>query len=91
MQFEINRALSRDASLVCDNTLIVSDTNREAFVAGHRDAGREARLVPVQNRSEAFRWLRETIKDGDTVILENDLPDLYERSAGVFWKTGAAL
>jgi UDP-N-acetylmuramoyl-tripeptide--D-alanyl-D-alanine ligase len=89
MQFEVNRALSRDASLVCDNTLIVTDTNREAFIAGHRDAGREARLVPVTNRSEAFRWLRETLKEGDAIILENDLPDLYEHSAGVFWKADA--
>jgi UDP-N-acetylmuramoyl-tripeptide--D-alanyl-D-alanine ligase len=89
-QFDVNRALSREASLVCDNTLIVADTNREAFVAGHREEGREARLVPVTNRTEAFRWLRETLKDGDAIILENDLPDLYERTAGVFWKTGAA-
>jgi UDP-N-acetylmuramoyl-tripeptide--D-alanyl-D-alanine ligase len=89
-QFDVNRALSREASLVCDNTIIVADTNREAFVAGHRDEGREARLVPVTNRTEAFRWLRETVKDGDAIILENDLPDLYERTAGVFWKDGAA-
>jgi UDP-N-acetylmuramoyl-tripeptide--D-alanyl-D-alanine ligase len=89
-QFDVNRALSREASLVCDNTLIVADTNREAFVAGHRDEGREARLVPVTNRTEAFRWLRETVKDGDAIILENDLPDLYERTAGVFWKADAA-
>ena len=89
-QFDVNRTLSREASLVCDNTLIVADTNREAFAAGHRDEGREARLVPVTNRTEAFRWLRETVKDGDAIILENDLPDLYERTAGVFWKAGAA-
>jgi UDP-N-acetylmuramoyl-tripeptide--D-alanyl-D-alanine ligase len=90
MQFDVNRALSREASLVCDNTLIVAETNRDAFVAGHREEGREARLVPVTNRAEAFRWLRETLKDGDAIILENDLPDLYERSAGVFWKADAA-
>jgi UDP-N-acetylmuramoyl-tripeptide--D-alanyl-D-alanine ligase len=89
-QFDVNRALSREASLVCDNTLIVADTNRDAFVAGHRDEGREARLVAVTNRTEAFRWLRETVKDGDAIILENDLPDLYERTAGVFWKAGEA-
>lgn len=86
-QFEVNRALSREAAVVCDNTLVVAETNREAFVAGHRDAGREARLVPVASRAEAFRWLRETVRDGDAVILENDLPDLYERTAGVFWGT----
>jgi len=90
LQFEVNRALSREASLVCDNTLIVADTNREAFIAGHRDAGREARLVTVINRTDAFRWLRETLHEGDAIILENDLPDLYERSAGVFWKAGTA-
>jgi UDP-N-acetylmuramoyl-tripeptide--D-alanyl-D-alanine ligase len=90
MQFDVNRALSREASLICDNTLIVAETNREAFAAGHRDEGREARLVPVMNRSEAFRWLRETLKEGDAIILENDLPDLYERSVGVFWKADEA-
>ena len=89
MQFDVNRALSREASLVCDNTLIVAETNREAFVAGHRDEGREARLVPVANRTDAFRWLKETLKEGDAIILENDLPDLYEHTAGIFWKAGA--
>jgi UDP-N-acetylmuramoyl-tripeptide--D-alanyl-D-alanine ligase len=85
-QFDVNRALSREAAAVCDSTLVVAEANREAFIAGHRDAGREARLVPVPSRSEAFRWLRHRLKEGDAVILENDLPDLYERSAGVFWK-----
>jgi UDP-N-acetylmuramoyl-tripeptide--D-alanyl-D-alanine ligase len=85
-QFEINRSLSREAAAICDNTLVVADANREAFIAGHRDAGREARLVVVPNRTEAFRWIGEMAKDGDAVILENDLPDLYERHAGLFWR-----
>ncbi len=66
-------------------TVVVSETNRQAFVEGHREAGREERLVVVPNRTEAFRWLHEHLHDGDAVILENDLPDLYERTAGVFW------
>ena len=85
-QFDVNRALSREASAVCDNTVVVADMNRDAFIAGHRDAGREARLVTVPNRTEAFRWIRDTVQEGDAVILENDLPDLYERSAGLFWR-----
>jgi hypothetical protein len=78
--------LSREAAMVCDNTIVVSDTNRAAFVAGHDDAGRAPRLIPVANRADAFRWINDTVHDGDAVILENDLPDLYERSAGLFWK-----
>lgn len=85
-QFDVNRALSREASAVCDHTVVVAPTNREAFVVGHRDAGREPRLVTVANRTEAFAWIKANIAEGDLVILENDLPDLYERTAGVFWK-----
>jgi UDP-N-acetylmuramoyl-tripeptide--D-alanyl-D-alanine ligase len=89
-QASVNRALSREAAAVCDRTVVVSDTNRAAFVDGHRDAGRDDRLVTVANRTEAFRWLHEQLHDGDVVILENDLPDLYERSAGVFWPARGA-
>lgn len=84
-QASVNRALSREAAGVCDRTIVVSGTNRAAFVDGHRDAGREDRLIAVANRTDAFRWLRENLVEGDTVVLENDLPDLYERTAGVFW------
>lgn len=83
-QADVNRALSRDAAAACDTTLIVGATNREAFAAGHRDAGRDSRLIPVAGRTEAFRWLTETLQPGDLVILENDLPDLYEKT-GIFF------
>lgn len=88
-QGPVNRTLSREAAAVCDVTLVVSETNRHAFVEGHRDAAREDRLVTVSNRTEAFLWLHEHLHEGDIVILENDLPDLYERTAGVFWPASA--
>jgi UDP-N-acetylmuramoyl-tripeptide--D-alanyl-D-alanine ligase len=83
-QYDVNRALSREAALVCDRTLVVAETNRSAFAAGHHDAGHDERLVAVAGRTEAFRWLNENLQDGDLVILENDLPDLYERQSGLF-------
>jgi len=84
-QAQVNRTLSREAATVCDSTLVVSDTNRDAFAAGHKDAGRSDRLVAVAGRKEAFEWLKAHVSAGDAVILENDLPDLYERATGVFW------
>jgi UDP-N-acetylmuramoyl-tripeptide--D-alanyl-D-alanine ligase len=84
-QFEVNRTLAREAAAVCETTMIVAETNREAFAAGFRDAGREARLVAVPGRADAFRWIGDHVQEGDLVILENDLPDLYERSVGLFW------
>jgi len=87
-QFDVNRALSKEAAAVCDQTIVVAETNRAAFVAGHRDAGREDRLVTVAGRSDAFKWLGDHLKEGDAIILENDLPDLYERATGLFWSAG---
>jgi UDP-N-acetylmuramoyl-tripeptide--D-alanyl-D-alanine ligase len=83
----VNRTLAAEAAGVVDHTLIVTETNREAFVAGHRDAGKNDGLVPLAGRREAFEWMKEHVAAGDLVILENDLPDLYERAAGVFWRT----
>ncbi len=84
-QAAVNAQLSKEAAAVCDHTLVVSETNRAAFIDGHRAVGREDRLVTVASRSEAFRWLREHVAEGGLVVLENDLPDLYEHADGVFW------
>lgn len=84
-QFAVNRALAVEAATVCETTVVVAATNREAFVKGHRDVGREEQLVTVRGRAEAFRWLKENATPGDLVILENDLPDLYEKQVGLFW------
>jgi len=86
-QFSVNKVLAYEASTICDRTVVVSQTNREAFIEGCREAGREDRLIPVANRTEAFRWIRDTAEKGDVVILENDLPDLYEHVSGFFWPT----
>lgn len=85
-QADVNAALSRAAAGVCDRTLVVGETNRAAFVQGHRDAGHADRLVPVAGRAEAFRWIADHVAEGDLVVLENDLPDLYEHVDGFFWR-----
>lgn len=87
-QREVNATLSREAAAVCDYTLVVGDTNRAAFEEGHRAAGRSDRLVIVTSRTAAFRWIGQHVKAGDLVVLENDLPDLYEHTEGFFWGGG---
>jgi hypothetical protein len=44
----------------------------------------------MANRADAFAWLKAHVQSGDLVILENDLPDLYEQTAGVFWREQVA-
>lgn len=84
-QSQVNRALSAEAAVVCDVTIVVSNTNRAAFEAGHADQGCSDQLVAVAGRAEAFRWIEQNVTAGDLVVLENDLPDLYEHSDGLFF------
>ncbi len=84
-QHEVNKGLAAEAARLCEQTLIVSETNRAAFAEAFREASREDRLVAMANRTDAFKWLHAQLVEGDVVILENDLPDLYETTAGVFW------
>jgi UDP-N-acetylmuramoyl-tripeptide--D-alanyl-D-alanine ligase len=35
-------------------------------------------VIPCQNFAGAQAWLSANLRPGDTVLLENDLPDLYE-------------
>lgn len=88
-QHEVNKALAAEAARVCDRTLIVSETNRAAFVEAFHEAKQNDRLVAMANRTDAFKWLHAQLVEGDVVILENDLPDLYETTAGVFWPAQA--
>lgn len=85
-QYGVNRMLAKESAAICDRTIVVSEVNQRAFSAGYGDAGREAQLICAANRTEAFRWVRETVKAGDVVLLENDLPDLYEGSGSLFWR-----
>ena len=59
-----------------------------------QDLSAEERKKRQQMSREGIRnlnlyWLKEMVKEGDAVILENDLPDLYEHTAGVFWRDEA--
>jgi len=35
-------------------------------------------IITAEHRSEAFEKLATVMENGDAVLIENDLPDLYE-------------
>lgn len=79
MQFEENHKAASAAATVCDLVLIVGLTNREALSDGLIAAGfKTEAIVFCITRAEAFLKLNETLRNGDLVLIENDLPDLYE-------------
>jgi len=78
-QFEENKDCAKVAAAFCDLVIVVSTPNREALVAGLKEGGLvEDSIKVVDTREEAFAILASEQMPGDVILIENDLPDLYE-------------
>lgn len=79
-QFEENKKAAQIAASICDMVAIVGTTNRQALMDGLSQGGMPAeKIKEFDKMSEAFSFLgHDYCQDGDTVLIENDLPDLYE-------------
>ncbi len=51
----------------------------EKLTKGFVETNREGTVIPCSNLAAAQRWLNENLKAEDIVLMENDLPDLYEK------------
>ncbi len=77
-QFEENRRFGAAVAAVATDLLIVGRTNRRALAAGVASVADSATSVQLLgDRHRAVEWVKEHVKDGDTVLYENDLPDHY--------------
>lgn len=78
-QEALNRELGRQMAEACDIAIVVNRTNREALTAGLRDKGfAEAQTQVVDSLGEAQAFLSKTLRVGDVVLYENDLPDSFK-------------
>jgi UDP-N-acetylmuramoyl-tripeptide--D-alanyl-D-alanine ligase len=78
-QFEQNKNLARMAASSCDLFFLVGHINREAILAGLKEAAfPQTKIIMADTRDEAFRLLGEHQKKGDLILIENDLGDLHE-------------
>jgi UDP-N-acetylmuramoyl-tripeptide--D-alanyl-D-alanine ligase len=76
-----NRQVALKAAAICDLAIIVGDTNKAALKAGLIEGGLSPdKLMEFPNRDEALAYLTspEHRQAKDTILIENDLPDLYE-------------
>ena len=70
-----NAAFATRVGEVATDLVVVGRTNRRALVAGARSS--DVAVIVVPNRNAAVAWVRSTLRRGDTVLYENDLPDHY--------------
>lgn len=74
-----HRKIGQYAGEVCDTALIVLPSRIPSFMEGFRKTGHDKPLIEVASFQEASAWLDKNRQSGDVVLIENDLPDLYER------------
>lgn len=70
-------AIGTYAAQHADVVLVVAPQRIPTFVQALRNAG-HTNLHEMPNLKAALAWLRTNGMEGDVVLLENDLPDLYE-------------
>lgn len=76
-----NEKAAKYAAKICDVVLVVGETNKKALLKGLEEGGMaEDKRLYCKNRTEAFAVLKTLAEAGDSVLIENDLPDWYEAS-----------
>lgn len=76
---EAHHSIGQHAGKICDLALVVAPQRIPSFVAGFEATGKGAQLVPMENFAQASSWIEANAQEGDVILLENDLPDIYER------------
>jgi UDP-N-acetylmuramoyl-tripeptide--D-alanyl-D-alanine ligase len=78
-QHEENVKVAQNAGRFCDIAIVVGDLNRKALVEGLKEGGMSSdNIIEVPLRDKALEILASKVQSGDLVLIENDLPDLYE-------------
>ena len=73
-----NQNLGRYAARVCTDIVLVGAEQTRPIQIGIREAGfDENHLFIFETRDEAIQWFQRELKEGDTVLFLNDLPDTY--------------
>lgn len=74
-----NEKVAVEAAPILNLAIIVGETNREALTRGLKSGGLSPEAIKtVSHRDAGFELLKSLQKEGDAILVENDLTDLYE-------------
>jgi len=78
-QEELNREFGRHIARNVDLAVVVGHYNRRAIIDGinSEEALPEDAVVTVDTFNEAMQYLNPRLRKGDTILIENDLPDTF--------------
>lgn len=76
---DAHQRIGEYAGEVCDVAIIVNGKRIPSFIDGFKKTGGDKQMHEVSTFSDAQKWIAKNKQDGDIILVENDLPDLYER------------
>jgi UDP-N-acetylmuramoyl-tripeptide--D-alanyl-D-alanine ligase len=76
---EEHRKIGELAANQVDLLLAVLPDRIKALTAAYASRNPNGTVLPFANFMAAQRWLNENLRPDDVVLLENDLPDVYEK------------
>ncbi|MDR1670905.1 MAG: UDP-N-acetylmuramoyl-tripeptide--D-alanyl-D-alanine ligase [Alistipes sp.] len=78
-QHELNREFGRQIAAAADIAVIVGEHNREAILGGLSETGFATEHIYVaRDFADASRYVSATMRAGDVILYENDLPDTFK-------------
>ncbi len=76
---EVHKTIGGLAAQVCDIAVVVHPQRIPTFLEGLRAGNGKAMIMEFDTFVQAQEWLMSNKQAGDVILLENDLPDIYER------------
>lgn len=76
---DVHTTIGMYAAEVCDIVVAVNPSRIPTFISGFKSHPKAKEILTFETFAEAENWLVSIKRDGDLILLENDLPDLYER------------
>lgn len=73
---EINETVGRELSEVAD-VVILCGVNSKFIEKGLKNRNFQGRIIMAKNMKNVKKCIGETVKIGDTILLQNDVPDIY--------------
>ncbi|MCL2469431.1 MAG: UDP-N-acetylmuramoyl-tripeptide--D-alanyl-D-alanine ligase [Alphaproteobacteria bacterium] len=76
---QTHKELGRCAALSADLVIAIRPSRIPSFEEGFRQSHSSATWLGLEGMEQALAWLKTHARPHDVILLENDLPDLYER------------
>jgi len=76
---DAHEKIGQSAGQICDVCLVVQPDRIPTFIKGFKSTGSGKTLKEFESFKEAQAWYVKNKQDNDILLIENDLPDMYER------------